>query len=1404
MRAMNSGPQSHGGDYQQRTESMLREAARLGSPVALKSLLAAGVTRRTATTSQLWLEVIKYANHGIKTDRRLRVAVSNQMHRDFVVPSQTSRRAIGATSTRAVARTDASENLLLEAIRLTLPPEIITSLTHNNQNLCARDPIGLTPLHLAVAGGLTKVAQILIDAGADANARDDSERTPLMHAVLSNEPHTLQLLLEYGADIHARVSHGNTAMAMASAQRDEGLMQWLAYFGAEAVSSRVSAQPQTKGYMTVPVKRNPHYIDRPELMAQIKKGFEDYETVVLTGLGGTGKTQLAVNYAEQLHDADNLESIFWVDGSSLSQIASSCEYLTQSVCSEEIAKPTKPEDVVKFFMKWLARQHERKWTLVLDNVEEENIFSMVAQHLRSGTGKGHRMLLTARNSRILGSSEGCSVKVGVFSQEDGLRLIGEYLPKTRGNALAAKLVGNLGQHPLAIVQAASYMANTGLSLEEYLELLDGRPSVKDQLLDQEFEQHRGPVQLPNALTKTWAITFDQIQQGNPSSTDVMAFVATLYGEKCPKSLLGKYDPKIEVESALKVLQSFHLIETSSESVSMHSLVRAATRVWLNLHGRAKSFQSRALQVMHEVFPSRPSGKTRGDCQQLLPQAQAVLQYDFDTDEDQMLKVKLLYATAMYQMDSSDFTGAGASLKSAKHIASSLLPDLGLRESLSAQSGLTSVYLQQGLLNQAIATEKEVYRARKDAFGIQDPDTIASLVHCGHVTHALGEFKEARDMYKEALRIQDRIQHVDKEQVLTAQAGLAATMVSAGNFKEGSKLQETIVKDRKRNLPEHDPQTLAAMNNLAVTLGLLGEFDKSEKLHREVLDVRRDLMGPLHLTTLTSSINLAQVYRAEGRWIEAEKLDREVLGDMQRSLGREHTLTLAVMANLALTLRERGVILYDKSRDIVVRNHAQIHEARALATSSFEAYKQMFGTQHPDTLKSQELCASILWYDDEEKRAEQEMKDVMSRKQQVLGEDHPDTLSSMAAYASILALGKDNQLLEAKRLDQIVLQGRRNTLGPDHPETLSAEENLAATNSALSLTIPLQPDGQQKGKFFRVVVYRTEIAERFMTCMDLLGSFSYHELQGYSALKNAALNLSLVRLRLARWSTMVHLRSAETTNDHREHLNDSHVARSEEETALVNVLTKMHSTLKYVALLCDQETRSMRNQSAKLLPRLMREIDRLSEGKMPTRSPSVGGRISRPNLGLIFQDHGKLRRFIDDMTDFTFSLIHLFPILPGPQENEYASSDVRALLDWLQTDITSQELEELSPILVQAAREVDPAFKLGMERGRHIFGGHTYDFVKAAGRAKIVMESSLNKDSFSRTAFLYERTTGSDHARRHNGDNYVRLREWEGTWNDIRTDGYTSTHAGNTYGYSVNDQVNTMGSGMRFSENWAWD
>jgi hypothetical protein len=173
---------------------------------------------------------------------------------------------------------------------------------------------------------------------------------------------------------------------------------------------------------------------------------------------------------------------------------------------------------------------------------------------------------------------------------------------------------------------------------------------------------------------------------------------------------------------------------------------------------------------------------------------------------------------------------------------------------------------------------------------------------------------------------------------------------------------------------------------------------------------------------------------------------------------------------------------------------------------------------------------------------------------------------------------------------------------------------------------------------------------------------------------------------------------------------------------------------------------------------------------------------------MFRDHGKLRRFIDDMTDFAFSLMHLFPSLPGPQENKYASPDVRALLEWLQTGITSQELDELSPILVQAAREVDPAFKLGMERGRHMFGGHTYNFVKAAGRAKIVMESSLNKDSFSRTGFLYEGLTADEDASAHWGSNYDTNPRMEGraSYRGIMVGGSSLTHTGNNYGYSVFD------------------
>lgn len=275
-------------DYQQVTEGILKRAATTGAPNALKSLFAAGVMRQPTANSQLWQEVLTYASHSIKTNWQVRAAVARYINHNPV----SHKKAGSGTSSSAgwMAKTRETENdrTLLEAVRLGLPLEIISGLIRSSQSLHVRDDFGLTPLHVAAANGFTRLAQLLLETGADVDARDSFERTPLMHAVLNKQVQVSQLLLEKGAQIDAADPDGSTAMSIANKQDHEGIVQLLAYYGADPEPSGVLLTPRPKRWMTVPLEQNPYFVNRPDLMEQIEESARAGDTVVLTGLGGTG------------------------------------------------------------------------------------------------------------------------------------------------------------------------------------------------------------------------------------------------------------------------------------------------------------------------------------------------------------------------------------------------------------------------------------------------------------------------------------------------------------------------------------------------------------------------------------------------------------------------------------------------------------------------------------------------------------------------------------------------------------------------------------------------------------------------------------------------------------------------------------------------------------------------------------------------------------------------------------------------------------------------------------------------------------------------------------------------------------------------------------------------------------
>ncbi len=177
--------------------------------------------------------------------------------------------------------------------------------------------------------------------------------------------------------------------------------------------------------------------------------------------------------------------------------------------------------------------------------------------------------------------------------------------------------------------------------------------------------------------------------------------------------------------------------------------------------------------------------------------------------------------------------------------------------------------------------------------------------------------------------------VDDENTLYLANNLAIGYWSVGRTEEATRLDEESLEVSERVLGKEHPSTLTSRNNLAIDYRAIGRFEEAIRLDEETLEIRERVLGPEHPDTLISRNNLAIGYRAAGRTKDAIRLDEETLKIMERVLGREHPSTLASRNNLAIDYRDVG----------------RTEEAIRLDEETLEIRERVLGHEHPDTLQS---------------------------------------------------------------------------------------------------------------------------------------------------------------------------------------------------------------------------------------------------------------------------------------------------------------------------------------------------------------------------------------------------------------------------------------------------------------------
>ena len=574
-------------------------------------------------------------------------------------------------------------------------------------------------------------------------------------------------------------------------------------------------------------------------------GGDQPRTVVLCGLGGVGKTSVAVEYAHR-HLAE--VGVAWqVAAGDLAVLAAELAELAAQLAERDVADPRDPVASVHAVLAACPGQ----WLLVFDNAIDE---ASVRRFLPPA-GRG-RVLITSQNAHW---RAGQVLDVPVLSADVAAGFLVNRTADPDYTA-ARELAGELGGLPLALEQAAAFIDATGqilgVSLAGYLRLFRQR---RAGLLS------RGEVSAhPASVTATLALALSRLQEDAPAAAGLLRLLACLAPEPVPLGLLlagrealAGLDPEVAVVlgpllgdqvaagDAATALRRYSLITPAgNQLVLVHRLVQAIT---LDQAGaeRARSWQRAAAALIEAAIPADPAlPVTWPACAALLPHAQAVLADG---------------TTGIARV--ADYLGSSGSYQAARDLW------------------------------------QKITLARESTCGPEHPDTLTARHHLAYWTGTSRDRAAARDLFAELLPVRERIQGPGHPGTLDARANLARWTGEAGDPARARGLFAELLTVCARVQGAEHPETLRARSHLAWWTGQAGDPMRARDLNAELLLDMERVFGPEHPNVLADRQGLARWTGEAGDPAQARDLLAELLPVRERVSGPEHAFTLSARRNL---------------------------------------------------------------------------------------------------------------------------------------------------------------------------------------------------------------------------------------------------------------------------------------------------------------------------------------------------------------------------------------------------------------------------------------------------------------------------------------------------------------------------
>jgi hypothetical protein len=285
----------------------------------------------------------------------------------------------------------------------------------------------------------------------------------------------------------------------------------------------------------------------------------------------------------------------------------------------------KEVDVKKLVQEHLSKDNAGKWLLVFDNADD---IDMWIAKPGSGSGsvqgsgglidylprskQGSIVFTTRDRKTAVKLAQESILEVQEMNEELSVLLLQKCLVnpdlvKNRQDPIT--LLTELTHLPLAIVQAAAYINENGITLAEYLLLLEEQEEEVIDLLSEKFQDSRRYRNMKNPVATTWLISFEQIRTRDPLAAEYLSFMSCIDAKDIPQSLLPPAPSKKKAVDAIGTLSAYSFIteQKTDQLLDLHPLVHLATRNWLRTESSLRQWAAKALERLEEMFPD--SGHT---------------------------------------------------------------------------------------------------------------------------------------------------------------------------------------------------------------------------------------------------------------------------------------------------------------------------------------------------------------------------------------------------------------------------------------------------------------------------------------------------------------------------------------------------------------------------------------------------------------------------------------------------------------------------------------------------------------------------------------------------------------------------------------------------------------------------